>query len=323
MLNRRQWLLSLTALGNKPNVLLINTDDQRWDTIRALGNAEIITPNLDALVRRGFVFRNYYCQGSLIPAVCLPSRTMLMTGRSLSRIPGRQDPPVGFPLLPKGLAVGGRHGLMCKQNLYEHFKAPLIFAGPGLKPGATNALAYVHDMFPTLAGLAQLPVPAGVEGTSLAPVIAGKKKAVRTHLFGAYRDVQRMVRDGRWKLIWYPKINRFQLFDLANDPDELKDLTAERTEKSRITAMKKKMAAMQHDLGDNAAPRPLQLLRFARRRHQAVRAHVGHNVPVVLIGVHVIEEQHAGSRPVLAKEFDCLQSGSPGHAGVNFVAVSN
>ena len=41
-----------------PNILLINTDDQRFDTIRALGNAEIQTPNLDGLVRRGFTFSN-------------------------------------------------------------------------------------------------------------------------------------------------------------------------------------------------------------------------------------------------------------------------
>ena len=36
-----------------------------------------------------------------------------------------------------------------------------------------------------------------------------------------------MVRDERWKLIWYPKIDRFQLFDLATDPDEVADLSGE------------------------------------------------------------------------------------------------
>lgn len=41
-------------LGSKrPNVLFFFTDDQRFDTIRALGNEEIITPNMDALVERG------------------------------------------------------------------------------------------------------------------------------------------------------------------------------------------------------------------------------------------------------------------------------
>jgi hypothetical protein len=52
--------------AGKPNILFIIADDQRWDTIRALGNPEISTPNLDALAERGFVFRNAYCMGSMI-----------------------------------------------------------------------------------------------------------------------------------------------------------------------------------------------------------------------------------------------------------------
>lgn len=40
-------------MKKKPNVLFIITDDQRFDTIHALGNSEIITPNLDKLAARG------------------------------------------------------------------------------------------------------------------------------------------------------------------------------------------------------------------------------------------------------------------------------
>ena len=71
----------------KPNILFILTDDQRWDTIHALGNSEVQTPVLDGLVERGFHFNNAYCQGSMIGAVCLPSRTMILTGRSLWHLP--------------------------------------------------------------------------------------------------------------------------------------------------------------------------------------------------------------------------------------------
>src|SRR5436305_4811842 len=71
----------------KPNILFILADDQRFDTIRALGNEEIRTPNLDRLVRRGFAFTNAFCQGGLVPAVCAPSRAMLLTGKSLFHIP--------------------------------------------------------------------------------------------------------------------------------------------------------------------------------------------------------------------------------------------
>ena len=54
------------------------SDDQRADTIAALGNRHIRTPNLDRLVRRGTVFTSAYCMGSLQGAVCVPSRAMLL-----------------------------------------------------------------------------------------------------------------------------------------------------------------------------------------------------------------------------------------------------
>jgi arylsulfatase A-like enzyme len=72
----------------RPNILHIHTDDWRADAIRALGAAELQTPNLDALIARGMTFTRAYTQGSMIGAVCTPSRTMLLTGRSWQRIPG-------------------------------------------------------------------------------------------------------------------------------------------------------------------------------------------------------------------------------------------
>ena len=79
--------LATGQLADKPNVLFLFTDDQRADTIHALGNDQIITPNLDRLARSGFTFRNAYCMGSNSGAVCMPSRTMMHSGRSLFRIP--------------------------------------------------------------------------------------------------------------------------------------------------------------------------------------------------------------------------------------------
>src|SRR5262245_31652465 len=83
-------LVALSAASpraaDRPNVLLLVTDDQRTDAVSALGNPHIITPHMDRLVREGFVFRNAYCMGSTQPAVCLPSRTMLHSGRSLYRL---------------------------------------------------------------------------------------------------------------------------------------------------------------------------------------------------------------------------------------------
>lgn len=68
-----------------PNVVFLFTDDQRADTIAALGNPHMKTPNLDRLVRSGFVFRNAYCLGANAGAVCRPSRNMLLSGRAYFR----------------------------------------------------------------------------------------------------------------------------------------------------------------------------------------------------------------------------------------------
>src|ERR1700733_8437134 len=66
--------------SRRPNILFLLTDDQRADTIHALGNPVIQTPTLDRLARSGLVFRNCYCMGSDMPAVCFPSRSMLLSG---------------------------------------------------------------------------------------------------------------------------------------------------------------------------------------------------------------------------------------------------
>ncbi|MFO1064645.1 MAG: sulfatase-like hydrolase/transferase [Pirellulales bacterium] len=74
------------AFGGPPNILVLFTDDQRADTIHALGNEVIQTPNLDRLVKRGLSFRRAYMQGGMHGATCVPSRAMLLSGRNLFHI---------------------------------------------------------------------------------------------------------------------------------------------------------------------------------------------------------------------------------------------
>lgn len=401
----------------RPNIVFLFTDDQRADAVRALGNPHIHTPNLDRLVRTGFVFSNAYCLGSNIPAVCLPSRNMLLSGRAYFRYaryapgteanlvdslreagyvtwhygkrgnealeihkrfdysqylddqaartsgePGREivdrtieflrsrpkdrpfflylafanphDPRVAAPrylamyrreklplpanFLPvhpfdngemivrdellapwprtpeeirrhlheyyavitgldfhigrllaameqmgvfkdtlfvfasdNGLALGS-HGLMGKQSLYEHsMKVPLVLCGPGIPRGRSDALVYLLDLYPTLMDCLDVPVPTGLDGVSLRPVIEGRSKEVRPTLFLAYREVQRAVRDKRWKLILYPQINRAQLFDLQADPAEIRDLSADPRHAALIEQLKDEIRQWQHRLGDH------------------------------------------------------------------------
>ena len=67
----------------RPNILFLLSDDQRFDTVAALGNREIRTPNLDRLVRRGTSFDHAAIMGGTVGAVCIPSRAMLLTGQTL------------------------------------------------------------------------------------------------------------------------------------------------------------------------------------------------------------------------------------------------
>lgn len=411
------FFATATHAADRPNVVFLLADDQRADTIHALGNKTIETPHLDRLVQSGFVCRNAYCMGSITtPAVCLPSRTMLLSGLSLFHIqpgangvydanlprsfnaagyvtyhhgkrgntplgiqkefqvnkyladdeaerrsgqPGKEiaDDAVDFlkqqtgdkpflmylafanphdprvvntadrakyrdaemplpadylPLHPfdngeltvrderlapwprepdeirrqladyygvityldrqigrvlaalheigeydntiivfssdHGLAMGS-HGLMGKQSLYEHsMKSPLIFSGPGITHGESDAFVYLYDIFPTLCDLAGIASPS-VDGQSFAAVVRGKSQSARDTIFLAYRDVQRAVRKGDWKLIRYPKINEMQLFDLRDDPDERHNLAA--SDLKQAKAMLALLEAQQRAWGDN------------------------------------------------------------------------
>ncbi len=79
------WGADESQAVDKPNILFLLTDDQAVDTIRSLGNSEIQTPNLDRLVAAGTTFTHCYNLGSWSPAVCIASRSMLLTGRSAWR----------------------------------------------------------------------------------------------------------------------------------------------------------------------------------------------------------------------------------------------
>jgi arylsulfatase A-like enzyme len=437
-------LSSFANGANSPNILFLLSDDQQWNAIHALGNHDVVTPNLDRLVTNGFTFTHTFCMGSTEPAVCAPSRAMMLTGRSLFRAVGTNnnpnlermttwpeamrragyttagmgkwhngpksyarsfdtggpvffggmndqthmpiydfDPAGQFPThaqrtasgysstvfadaavrflrtyaatnpfflyvaftqphdprmapesfrklyepkrlsLPKnflsehpfnngemlvrdeellpwprradalrremadyyasisfmdfeigrirdelektgrtrntliifasdhGLALG-QHGLLGKQNLYEHsVRAPLIFSGPNVPRGKkSEALCYLFDIFPTVAEITHTPLPAGVEGKSLWPVIGGQQPRLRETIFGAYRDGQRMIRDERWKLIRYPQINKTQLFDLEGDPEELFDVSSEKDQAKRVAEMMTRLEQAQHEWGD-------------------------------------------------------------------------
>ncbi len=128
-----------------------------------------------------------------------------------------------------GISIG-RHGLMGKQNLYQHtWRVPFIVKGPGIQPGSrVEGNIYLLDILATLCEMAGITAPESNEGTSFKPVLEGQKKTVRDVLYGAYsgggKPGMRCVKQGDWKLIRYEspdrKVNETQLFNLADNPDE-------------------------------------------------------------------------------------------------------
>jgi arylsulfatase A-like enzyme len=427
----------------QPNVLFLFADDQRADTIAALGNPVIQTPHLDRLVKTGVAFDRAYMQGGLQGATCVPSRAMLLSGRSLFRIdekllrdptwphafgkagyttflsgkwhngpasipasfqiarsvfvggmtnpmraklsdmiggkltrprPARQhacavfadeairflkehkrgpffcyvafnaphDPHIvpddfpvrydaarmplppnflpqhpwdngemtvrdeqllAWPRTPENVRVmlaeyyryisyldaqigrildaldasphakttivvfaadsgvaRGSHGLIGKQNVYEHsIRVPLLIRGPGIPAGKRcDALCYVFDVLPTLGKRCNVPAPKTSEGAEFTASLRDPTRPARTQLLFAYRDVQRAVRDDRWKLIRYPQVDRTQLFDLRTDPQETTNLADRPEQATRVVALLALLATEQRQHGDTA---PLRVTR--------------------------------------------------------------
>jgi arylsulfatase A-like enzyme len=151
-----------------------------------------------------------------------------------------------------GLAIGS-HGLRGKQNMYEHtVGVPLVMCGPGVPVGKRiDAQCYLRDIYPTVCELAQVPVPAGIDGRSLAPLLRGEVREVHPFVVGYFRGVQRMIRTDRWKLICYPQAGRVQLFNLANDPQEIADLAGDSKHQAIIAELRERLGAWQNAHADS------------------------------------------------------------------------
>jgi len=155
-----------------------------------------------------------------------------------------------------GLAVG-QHGLLGKQNLYEHsIRVPMIISGPGIPVNKkTEGFTYLSDITPTIFEYLQIQKPASVEGISLLPVIQNPAKKVRSSIYNVYGHWSRSIKseDG-FKMIVYNVDGALttQLFNLKKDPLEINDLSKDQTYNQRIlemrTLLKQQMAAAFDDL---------------------------------------------------------------------------
>ncbi|MBN2137921.1 MAG: sulfatase-like hydrolase/transferase [Sedimentisphaerales bacterium] len=150
-----------------------------------------------------------------------------------------------------GLAVG-RHGLMGKQNLYDHsVRVPLMVVGPGIKKNARiDAPVYLQDIMPTTLELAGAEKPDYVQFKSLMPLMQGETKKSYDAIYGGYLDVARMVTQDGYKLLLFPKAKKVLLFNLKEDPQEMTNLAAQRKQEKRIKKLFAKLLALQEQTGD-------------------------------------------------------------------------
>lgn len=156
-----------------------------------------------------------------------------------------------------GLALGS-HGLMGKQNVYDHsVHVPLVLAGPGIpRDERREQLAYIYDLIPTLIERAGLQTPGTVEFQSLNPVIDDADATHRGHLYFAFMEWQRAILLDRFKLIEYciDGQRHTQLFNLEDDPHEKINLAGQENYAERLAQMREQLRAESKRLNDGNTP---------------------------------------------------------------------
>ncbi|MBN1346604.1 MAG: sulfatase-like hydrolase/transferase [Phycisphaerae bacterium] len=150
-----------------------------------------------------------------------------------------------------GLAVG-HHGLMGKQNQYDHsVRVPLMVRGPGVpKDKRIDAAVYLQDIMPSTLELAGVSRPEHVRFKSLMPLIDGRSDRSYDAIYGAYLDLQRMVTKDAHKLILYPKAKKARLYNLKDDPAEMKDLADSPESKPVMRKLFAALLRLRQETGD-------------------------------------------------------------------------
>jgi arylsulfatase A-like enzyme len=126
----------------------------------------------------------------------------------------------------------GDHHLFRKSFPYQGaVRIPLIIKGPmgetARKASTLDQVVELRDIMPTLLDCAGLEIPVGVDGMSLLPLLRGEKIPWREYIHGehpVFDTSSHWLTNGKEKYIWWSGCGTEQLFNLAEDPQELRDL---------------------------------------------------------------------------------------------------
>ena len=171
---------------------------------------------------------------------------------------GLADNTYVFFTADHGLAVGN-HGLVGKQNMYDHsIRVPFLVTGPQVKRDhRISAPIYLQDVMATTLELASVPKPSTTDFHSFLPLLRGETD--RSHydaIYGAYLQLQRCVVMDQWKLIVYPAAGVTRLYNLNNDPLELKDVASDPANTDRKKVLFQKLLTLQSEFGDKMSLKP-------------------------------------------------------------------